>query len=83
MRLAALTNVADDSRTMLCDGLATRCANTASSHQGLPGHRGAAVRLLPHPCFLGNAGPARGLGMLCVKQGWAEANDPLLCTSSR
>ena len=20
---------------------------------------------------------------LCVKQGWAEANDPLLCTSSR
>src|SRR5437763_8799841 len=66
MRLTALTNVADDSRTMLCDGLTTRRANAASSHQGLIGHRGAAVRFLPHPCFLGNAGPARGIGMLCV-----------------
>src|SRR2546423_15607837 len=68
MRFAALTNVADDSRTMLCDGLTTRCANTASSHQGLPGHRGAAVRFLPYPCFLRDAGPARGPRMLCVKE---------------
>src|SRR5262245_48522174 len=68
MRLAALTNVADDSRTMLCDGLTTRCANTASSHQGLLGHRGAAVRFLPHPCFLRDAGPASGLRMLCVRE---------------
>jgi len=32
MRIAALTNVADDSRTMLCDGLTTRRMHTPRAH---------------------------------------------------
>jgi hypothetical protein len=45
MRIAALTNVADDSRTMLSGGLGSTVTGiTASSHQCYFGHRGAAIR---------------------------------------
>jgi hypothetical protein len=47
MRIAALTNVADDSRTMLSGGLGSTVTGiTASSHQCYFGHRGAAIRFL-------------------------------------
>ena len=37
---------------------------TASSHQCVVGHLGAAIHLLPQIRFLGNACPARGVGKL-------------------
>jgi hypothetical protein len=47
MRIAALTNVADDPRTMLTSGLTQQWRSTAvSSHQCYFGHRGAAIHLL-------------------------------------
>jgi hypothetical protein len=36
MRIAALTNVADESRTMLTSGLATACTNAGSVMSALP-----------------------------------------------
>ena len=70
MRITALTNVADESRTMLSGGLAY------SSHQWGVGHIGTAVHFLAQigaaqvgprssaPCFFGNAWPACGVEKL-------------------
>ena len=57
MRIATLTNVADDSRTMLISGLTLAVAvTTAGSHQCSVGHIGAANRFLPQ----GGSAPSVG-----------------------
>jgi hypothetical protein len=53
MRITALANVADESRTMLHNGLAQ------GLHQWIVGHLGTADRLVPHSRFSANACPAR------------------------
>src|SRR5436309_2167496 len=69
MRLAALTNVADDSRTMLCDGLTTRCANTASSHQGTTRSSRRRRSLFTAPMFpRDRRARARASNALCSKK---------------
>jgi len=57
MRLAPLTTVADDSRTMLTNGLARGASNTTGSHQCGVGHCGAAVQLATYTIcrFFANA----------------------------
>jgi len=51
MHIAALTTVADETQTMLHNGLAQ------GSHQWTVGHRGTAVRVVPHSRFSANACP--------------------------
>jgi hypothetical protein len=55
MRIAALTTVANEPRTMLSKRARYRL------HHWLDGHIGAAVPLVAHPCFSANAGSGTGL----------------------
>jgi hypothetical protein len=65
MRIAALTNVNDDSRTMLSGGLALqRLSPMQRSYQCFFGHLGAAVRLVTQDRFCANNGRRQGPGML-------------------
>jgi len=65
MRIAALTNVNDDSRTMLSGGLALqRLSPLQRSHQCFFGHLNAAVHLVTQDRFSANNGRRQGPGML-------------------
>jgi len=65
MRIAALTNVNDDSRTMLSGGLASkRLSPLQCSHQCFFGHFGAAVHLVTQDRLSANNRRRQGPGML-------------------
>jgi len=61
MRLAPLTTVADESRTMLQSGLALRRPGRNARTIGGSVIAAPPFTCIPHSCFSANAGPGTGL----------------------
>jgi hypothetical protein len=77
MHIAALATVADETRTMLHNGLAH------GSHQWAVGHRGTADRVVPHSRFSANACPgSAGVEKLHSNERGSDGQQPLHCCPS-